>query len=150
MKKCHLGIWAALLCWQATADQILRPPAAIPTPTVIALKPARPAAIPIPAPIIRATMPLIPFPVPLPPPEFDHEYTGRLTIAKLDNYRLIRAVCEDNSDAVACTYRIYNSVTGAPISCLIMLGPGTWSDERVMQHEIGHCNGWSNNHEGAR
>ena len=69
---------------------------------------------------------------------------------KEDHYALIRHVCSDTPNAVACSYRTYDSVSGETISCLIMLGPGTWEDERVMQHEVGHCNGWSNNHEGAR
>ena len=35
------------------------------------------------------------------------------------------------------------------LSCLIMLGPVAHDDERAMRHEIGHCNGWSDHHEGA-
>jgi hypothetical protein len=71
-------------------------------------------------------------------------------ITRWNDYDLIRLICKDNPDAIACSYRTYNSVSGKSISCLIMLGPGTWEDERVMQHEVGHCNGWSNNHERAR
>ena len=159
----HLGtllVWTALVgwCWQANA-QIPRPPMPIPAavtpirPPLSLMPPAVPVPTPAPTPRPAPTpviMPLIPFPVPLPPPEFDHEYKGRLTIAKLDNYRLIRAVCEDNPDAIACSFRIYDSTTGAPISCLIMLGPMTHDDERVLRHELGHCNGWTNEHEGAR
>jgi hypothetical protein len=160
----HLGTrlaWTAIValcCWQANA-QIPRPPMPIPAavtpirPPLSLMPPAVPVPTPAPTPRPAPTpviMPLIPFPVPLPPPEFDHEYKGRLTIAKLDNYRLIRAVCEDNPDAIACSFRIYDSTTGAPISCLIMLGPMTHDDERVLRHELGHCNGWTNEHEGAR
>ena len=133
-----LAFWVGLvaLCWQASAQP--RPP--MPIPGV-------PAPIPIRPPVAA---PISPFPVALPPLEYDHQYTGKLTVLKQDDYLLIRELCRDVPTAIACSYRVYDIASGKPISCLIMLGPGTWEDERVMQHEVGHCNGWSNSHERAR
>ena len=88
--------------------------------------------------------------VALPPVEFDHEYKGKLSVLKEENYAFIRHVCRDNPSAIACSYRTFDSATGVTISCLIMLGPMAHNDARVMKHEIAHCNGWSNSHEGAR
>jgi hypothetical protein len=114
---------------------------AYPGPTSAPAAPARPAPTPIP-PTYR--------PSPLPPPEFDHEYKGQLIITKWNDYSMIRLICKDNPTAIACSYRTYDSVSGAAISCLIMLGPGAHDNERTLRHEVGHCNGWSNKHEGAQ
>ena len=163
MKQGHLAtaaFWVGLLTlcgWQASADQVLRPPMPIPVPVALMPPTARllrsaptpiPPQPPIPPPT-PVTMPILPR-VMLPPVEYDHEYAGKLTVLKEDNYVFIRHVCRDTPNAIACSYRTYDSVSGETLSCVVMLGPGTWSDERVMQHELGHCNGWSNNHEGAR
>jgi hypothetical protein len=86
-------------------------------------------------------MPILPR-VALPPIEFDHEYTGKLTVLKEDNYVFIRYVCRDDPTAIACTYRTYDSVTGETISCLILLGPAVHHDDRAFRHERGHCLGW--------
>jgi hypothetical protein len=165
LRRTLLWTAALVLCaaWQAGAQPRppisipmaaipIRPPLSLmpPAPPVALIPPAVPLPVPLPPARPAPTPVTMPLHVPLPPPEFDHEYKGRLTIAKLDNYRLIRAVCEDNPDAIACSFRIYDSTTGAPISCLIMLGPMTHDDERVLRHELGHCNGWTNEHEGAR
>jgi hypothetical protein len=77
-------------------------------------------------------------------------YTGQVHVTKWNNYDLIRLMCKDSPGALACSYRVYDSKTGKPISCLIMLGPATWDDPRALRHEMGHCNGWTANHEGAR
>jgi hypothetical protein len=99
--------------------------------------PAKPAR---PAPPLSA--PLIPNVIPMPPPEFDTPYKGKLTVTNMEDYGVIRFICKSTS-AVACTVHTWGE-------CLILLGPGTWSNKDVMRHELGHCNGWSNNHEGAR
>jgi hypothetical protein len=131
-------------------------PATVPlsrsTPTPIPPAPIAlmPPAIPIPrlAPI-PVIMP-VPSHIPLPPVEFDHEYTGKLTVLKEDNYAFIRHVCRDNPTAIACTYRTYDSVTGETLSCLILLGPLAHDDPRAFRHERGHCNSWPADHPGAR
>jgi hypothetical protein len=85
----------------------------------------------------------------LPPVEFDHAYAGQLNITKWNDYSLIRVICE-NPNAIACSYRTYNTETKAPISCLILLGPKAHDDPRALRHEMGHCNGWSHDHPGGR
>jgi hypothetical protein len=141
-----------------------RPPASIPAalmpPTVPLLRsaptpipPAAPVAlmptpIPPPRPAIPAMMPILPR-VALPPVEFDHEYTGKLVVLKEDTYLFIRHVCRDVPNARACSYRTYDSISGATLSCLILLGPDVHENPKVMQHEIGHCNGWPGDHPGA-
>jgi len=89
-------------------------------------------------------------PVPLPPAEFDHPYTGQVIVTKWSTFGLLRTVCKDQPTAIACTLRTYNSATGAPLTCLVMIGPGYHDNERVLKHEMGHCNGWSEKHEGGR
>jgi hypothetical protein len=96
-------------------------------------QPARPAP-PLAAPMIPMA--------PIPPVEFDGPYKGRLTVTNLEDYGIIRYICK-NPTAVACAIHTWGD-------CLILLGPGTWSNKEVLRHELGHCNGWSNNHEGAR
>ena len=87
--------------------------------------------------------------VALPPVEFDHEYKGKLSVLKEENYAFIRHVCRDilRHRLFLPYLRLRHRRT---ISCLIMLGPMAHNDARVMKHEIAHCNGWSNSHEGAR
>ena len=169
------AFWTGLLTlfgWGASA-QIPRPPMPIPDvvrpgdrvalmppvarylrsePTPI--PPPTPAAIPIPAqrpvpPTAPVMMPILPR-IMLPPTEFDRPYAGKLTVLKEDNYVFIRHVCRDIPHALACSYRTYDSVSGETLSCLIMLGPDVWDDERALRHEMAHCNGWPGNHPGAR
>jgi hypothetical protein len=94
-------------------------------------------------------MPILPR-VPLPPVEFDHAYTGKLTVLKEDNYVFIQHVCRDTPNAIACSFRTYDDKTGETLSCRIMLGPDVWDDERALRHEMAHCNGWPGTHPGAR
>jgi hypothetical protein len=163
------AFWIALLSvcgWQASADQVLRPPMPIPNvpapppaPKVVALMPptvplTRSAPTPIPPAIpperpIPAMMPILPR-VALPPTEFDRPYAGQVVITKWNDYSLIRHICKDVPSAIACSYRTYDGVSGEALSCLIMLGPVAHNDARVMQHEMAHCNGWPGDHPGAR
>jgi hypothetical protein len=161
---------------QAQIDRLnaLRPPAEIPNvikPKVTALMPPtapllrsaptpippaepvvlKPLEIPIPTPRptpIPVTVP-IPSHIALPPAEYDHPYSGKLVVLKEDNLALIRHVCRDTPNPVACSYRTYDSATGETLSCLIMLGPGAHENAVALRHEIGHCNGWPGDHPGA-
>ena len=69
----------------------------------------RPAPIPAKLTPPPVTAPISPFPVALPPLEYDHQYTGKLTVLKQDDYLLIRELCRDVPTAIACSYRTYNS-----------------------------------------
>jgi hypothetical protein len=88
--------------------------------------------------------------IPLPPAKYDHEYTGKLTVLKEENYLFIRHVCNDTKNPIACSFRTFDTATGETLSCLILLGPKVHDDERALRHEMGHCNGWSGDHHGAR
>jgi hypothetical protein len=95
--------------------------------------------------------PALPPYITLPPAKYDGPYRGgQLVVTKWNDYSLIQQVCGDTPNAVACSYRTYDANTGKLISCLIMLGPAAHNNERVLRHEIGHCNGWSGDHEGGR
>jgi hypothetical protein len=87
---------------------------------------------------------------PLPPPEYDHDYVGeQIIVTKWKDYNLIRFLCKDTKPpAVACSMYWFDG-NGKPTSCLIMLGPNVWNDDRTYRHERGHCNGWKNDHIGA-
>jgi hypothetical protein len=113
-----------------------------PAPAAIPIPPERPALIP-------AMMPILPR-IALPPAEYDRPYTGKLTVLKEDNYVFIRHVCADTPNPIACSFRTYDTVTGETLSCLIMLGPDVWDDERALRHEHAHCHGWPGDHPGAR
>jgi hypothetical protein len=138
----------------ATAQIPPRPP--MPIPNVVALMPptaplTRSAPTPIP-PHLAPVKPVM-FPVPgiaLPPSRYDRPYEGKLTVVKENDYNLVRHVCSDVPNAIACSYQTFDTATGKPIACLIMLGPAAHDDERVMRHEIGHCGGWPADHPGAR
>jgi hypothetical protein len=87
----------------------------------------------------------------LPPVKYDHEYRGgQIIVTRWHDYAMVRTMCRDNPTAIACSYRVIDKATGEDVSCLIALGPAAWNDERTLRHEIGHCNGWSDQHEGAR
>lgn len=164
------GLLAAATQAQGWEPNPPRPPASIPNaapvppPRVVALMPPpflrseptpipapialKPIPIPRPRPAIPVTMPILSH-IPLPPLEYDHEYKGKLTVLRETDYVFLRYVCRDDPTAIACSFRTYDSVTGANISCLIMLGPIAHDDPRAMQHEIAHCNGWPGDHPGA-
>jgi hypothetical protein len=177
MKQGHLAtaaFWVGLLTlfgWGASAQipQPPRPPLGI--PNVVAPAPPRPPAIrmavipaPIPAPERPAPpptpamiapaipgSPTLPASIALPPPEFDGPYMGgQLIVTKWNDYSLIRMICKDTVNPIACSYKTYETVSGKLISCLVMLGPVAHDNEQVLRHEIGHCNGWTDKHEGAR
>jgi hypothetical protein len=165
MKQGHLAtaaFWTGLLTlfgWGASAQIPAPPHPPLPIPNVVALMPptvplVRSAPTPIPPqrpipPPTPVMMPILPH-VALPPAEFDHEFTGKLVILREDTHAFLRHVCRDVPNAIACSYRTYDSISGETLSCLIMLGPEAHNDERVMRHEMAHCNGWPGDHPGAQ
>jgi hypothetical protein len=82
------------------------------------------------------------FPIPMPPPEYIKPYRGLLTITKMDDYSVLRSLC-NSATAVACSIR-------SSTSCLILLGPNVHDNPQALQHELSHCVGWPANHPGAR
>jgi hypothetical protein len=106
--------------------------------------------------MIKANPPVVtnglalPARIALPPAKYDGEFKGQVVITKWNDYSLIQNVCRDTPNAIACSYRTQDTASGKPISCLIMLGPAAHNNPAVLRHEIAHCNGWTNAHEGAR
>lgn len=75
-----------------------------------------------------------------PPAQYDHAYKGKLLVLPVDRTSLAR-VCHDWA-ASACAY------VGRG-KCTVFIGAsaqGTWRWNMLLQHEIGHCNGWPANH----
>jgi hypothetical protein len=141
MKHIVALIALVAVCWPVNAQTTIEKSPSVRIVPVIpwnyipnAVGPSTPA---VPSP----PAPAIPY-APIPPVEFDGPYKGRLTVTNLEDYGIIRYICRDHT-AVACAIH-------TPTSCLILLGPGTWSNKRVMQHELGHCSGWPADHPGAR
>lgn len=73
----------------------------------------------------------------LPPKQYDKPYKGRLHIQRLDP-ALVERLCGQQG-AVACA-----GPTG-PNSCRMIFPNKGYSKQfldRLMRHELGHCNGW--------
>jgi hypothetical protein len=86
----------------------------------------------------------------LPPLEYDHPYTGKLRIIRADKdllFKMCPAPLGLGADQLGCAhpYPIENE-------CVIFLASNDileitgWSEEILLRHEIGHCNGWPGNH----
>src|SRR5262249_41617701 len=94
----------------------------------------------------------------LPPAIYDRPYTaGELTISEASQDH-IRRECNrpGNRPIFGCTAlrhwpdgRQECWIWIAPTAEIEGFGPG-WTREIVLRHEIGHCNGWPNDHAGAR
>ncbi len=79
----------------------------------------------------------------LPPPQFDHDFDGRVVEQRLSAQQVEEAC---GRGYVAC------AIILAPDYCLIatpIVGAGGVSQasyEIFRRHEIGHCNGWGRDH----
>jgi hypothetical protein len=88
----------------------------------------------------------------LPPPQYDVAYVGKLEILRYIYIEELRAICDardHESRVVACAERKDHSCTIhlGPYEKLIATGHTFAS---IMRHELGHCNGWSAQHEQAQ
>jgi hypothetical protein len=89
----------------------------------------------------------------LPPERYDHPYKGHLTIQRATDEEMVRTCPAPLTlpKRIACAFPI-----PAANSCLIVLAPRAtitaagYSEEIIIRHEIGHCNGWPADHNGAR
>jgi hypothetical protein len=89
----------------------------------------------------------------LPPPEYDHPYSGRLTILDGGDQEQMRSQCRILKSAGIITgcmsYRDAES-------CTILhareqdIVKAAWTLNIVIRHEIAHCNGWPPGHPNAR
>ena len=89
-----------------------------------------------------------------PPAEYDHPYTGKLTIVHVPSQDEVRMLChgatwDPRIGALSCTY--HNTALG---KCVIVVAPQAEFDniglkmDASMRHELAHCNGWPNDHPG--
>jgi len=86
----------------------------------------------------------------LPPLEYDKAFTGKLIIRRLQTEEEIEKVCKGDSK-VACTARVADGIV-----CLLFIGNDDVLKrnhvpyEFMLRHELGHCNGWTKDHERKR
>jgi hypothetical protein len=91
----------------------------------------------------------------LPPPEFDRPYNGRLSVDTVPTQRSLAEICPNAAartpNMIGCAVRANDGshcrVILAPDSIIRALGA---SRQRILRHEIGHCNGWPAHHPGGR
>jgi hypothetical protein len=130
--------WAAPVAAVATVAVILLCPS-------LAQQPSKPFT----------TVPVKPTPTEhkiLPPEEYDHIYEGDLTIVMVATVEELLILCDvDNPGTLACSIRAYDTK-----SCVIIMVEDEvmrrrgWTTGLLLRHEIGHCNGWTQAHEGQR
>lgn len=78
-----------------------------------------------------------------PPAEFDYTFPGEVVLFMTDE-ETTRKYCPDYG--VACV-----PPGGEPGKCVIIFNAEYAYDfADIMRHEMGHCNGWSRTHPGAR
>jgi hypothetical protein len=89
----------------------------------------------------------------LPPVEYDHPYSGKLTVERTPYQHVVRQ---------NCSYSPFPYLLGcaklfaAEDRCYILmmdddyLAKLNFPPEIVLRHEIGHCNGWPGDHRGGR
>ena len=88
----------------------------------------------------------------IPPEEFDHPYKGELKIFRSSSQDEIKSKCP----ASIFPYHLGCGGRRASGECHILMADDDtikkygWTPEIVLRHEIGHCNGWSVDHKGAR
>ena len=99
----------------------------------------------------------------LPPKEFDHPYRHKLIVRTVNSEAAMQTSCSDGSSQspfettlkrwrLGCARAFDYSI---PPTCIVHLRDEETlrqynrTRELVLRHEIGHCNGWSNSHEGA-
>jgi hypothetical protein len=85
----------------------------------------------------------------LPPVEYDHPYTGKLTIETVLQREDLREFCGAAflPWTLACARRdVTNNSCHIVIASDNLIREQRWSTELIMRHEIGHCNGWDGHH----
>ena len=88
----------------------------------------------------------------MPPPEYDYVYEGDLTIVMVKTVEELLILCNvDSPNTLACSIRAYDTK-----SCVIIMVEDEvmrqrgWTTGLLLRHEMGHCNGWTQAHEGQR
>jgi hypothetical protein len=91
--------------------------------------------------------------VTLPPAEFDHAYAGALYVSILD-VRDVQGACGGSSLILGSIYACSVPIPEAQVCRIVIpkveFGIVTQAQQdRLRRHELGHCNGWTVEHEGA-
>jgi hypothetical protein len=99
----------------------------------------------------------------LPPIEYDYPFEGSRLIIQRGNKDVMEAQCPKQATlTMACAQRQAGTPEGQPSDyCRIFIADdallheriktrGFWDYDIILRHEIGHCNGWSSSHFGAR
>src|SRR5215475_1692669 len=85
----------------------------------------------------------------LPPAEFDHPYDGQLKIIRVPTREEVQWLCLGGLPpaAIACAKRwMFSNTCAIVIIADDVLATTDLTYELVLQHEIGHCNGWPGDH----
>lgn len=88
-----------------------------------------------------------------PPARYDHAYTGKLLLQKLPQAKVQKA-CQwlfaryGMKDTTS--FQQHGCAKAFPDSCIVITIDKTYmgaTPAAVLRHELGHCNGWSGDHE---
>jgi hypothetical protein len=110
------------------------------------------------AALARAAMPKGPQRL-MPPAKYDHAYRGELSVTYVESQKDIVRLCPKTGFALklGCAYMTSpQAADGAYAKCRVILvddgvvRAGGHLPETVYRHEIAHCNGWPDDHAGAR
>jgi hypothetical protein len=86
----------------------------------------------------------------MPPPQYDHPYSGKLTIQLVNTQEDVRQMCSNNVyPSIACAITQGDACTIIRLRSKDIEDLG-WNVKMVERHEVGHCNGWPADHKGAR
>src|SRR5262249_61142038 len=115
------------------------PPTSAPQPAT------HPVLRPPPSQYDNLTKPPLPRGAILPPADYDHEYTGKLDIVKVQDGEQVRALCPDafpnGGYPIACAQVRSNSSTIVITPEEIIKRHG-YTLEAVLRYERAHCNGF--------
>ena len=93
---------------------------------------------------------------PLPPPEYDHAYPGTVVVYYASDQADMRYKCNRTDLWEAIPLFGCSWAANDKHPCLIVVGDEPtlikwgWTRNIVLRHEIGHCNGWPQDHGGKR
>jgi len=104
-----------------------------------------PAPLPLPPNVSRKVARI------LPPVEYDHPYNGKLTVAIVNKEQMARLCPKLYPITLSCAYP-YETMSMCQIVMITddIIAAAGWTPKIVLRHELGHCNGWPNDHRGAR
>jgi hypothetical protein len=78
----------------------------------------------------------------IPPPEFDQAYKGELVIVDNLDEETIRKMCRVSRFVVGCRVEEDSKRCVIALATPHLVEQGGYTIERLLRHEIAHCNGW--------